>query len=231
MNTISIHQPNFLPWIGFFNKIVKSDVFIILDDVKCSKGSFFNRNRFSIKKNSDWFWLSVPIEKSNFHLNINDVYVDSKFINDHNKHFELFHLKNSKEPDLIKQLIEIYKKYNKNEKFKLIDFNIDAINLILRSIDCKTSIVKSSDIIKNNNFKKQDLIIEIIKKVKGTHYLSGMGAKSYQDINLFIKNGINLKYNEFIYDENFLIKNEHMSVFDFFLKENICQLKKNLFLH
>jgi hypothetical protein len=228
MSTVSIHQPNFLPWVGFFSKIVKSDIFVILDDVKCSKGSYFNRNRFSTSKEQDWFWLTVPVEKNNFHLNLNEVIVDSRFIKSHKKYFEIDHLKKSKEPDLIRQLLMTYEKYDNNENFKLIDFNIDVIELILRSIDCKTKVIKSSDIKKDNSLKKQDLVIEIVKKLQGSCYLSGGGAAAYQDQKSFLENDILLRYNEFDIRNSYIIKNECMSIFDVFLRDDVCQLKKSL---
>lgn len=230
MSIISIHQPNFLPWVGYFSKIVNSDIFVILDDVKCSKGSYFNRNRFSTNKEKDWFWLSVPVEKSNFHLNINEVTVNSDFIKNHKKYFELDHLKKSKEPEIINDLLKIYEKFEKDKFINLSDFNIELIDLILKRIDCKTKMIKSSEIDKNKQLKKQDLVIEIVKKLDGKCYLSGTGAEQYQDSLTFIENNIELKYNQFDINESSLIKGECMSIFDVFLRADLCQLKKNLTL-
>lgn len=228
MSVVSIHQPNFLPWVGFFSKIVKSDIFVFLDDVKLSKGSYFNRNRFSTNKEQDWFWLTVPIEKSNFHLNINEVFVDSSFIKNHKKYFEFEHLKKSKEKEVINDLLQIYEKYDQQDRFKLVDFNFDVIDLVLKKINTKTRIIRSSTIEKDNDLKKQDLVIEIVKKLEGSCYLSGTGAKVYQDHSTFLENSILLKYNEFDVKDSFFIKNECMSIFDVLLREDLCQLKKSL---
>ena len=65
----SIHQPNYLPWIGFFNKIAKSDVFVIFDDVQFpvgKKGFFGNRNK--IKTTSGELWLSIPFKSTPLHI-------------------------------------------------------------------------------------------------------------------------------------------------------------------
>lgn len=230
MSVISIHQPNFLPWVGYFSKIVNSDIFVILDDVECSKGSYFNRNRFSTNKESDWFWLTVPIEKQNFHLNIKDVTVKSDFIKNHKKYFQLNHSKKTKEPEIINDLVRIYERFEKQKIFNLSDFNVEIIDLVLKKINCKTKIVKSSEINKNNQLKKQDLLIEIVKNLGGTCYLSGTGAETYQDSLLFFKNEIELKYNQFDINSLHLVNGECMSIFDVFLRSDLCQLKKNLTL-
>ena len=58
---ISIHQPNYFPWPGYFFKILKSDIFVFLDDVQYSNNSFTCRTNILENKNKSW--LSVPIKK------------------------------------------------------------------------------------------------------------------------------------------------------------------------
>src|ERR1043165_8343024 len=57
----SIHQPHYLPWLRYFEKIARSDVFIVLDDVQYEKNGFQNRNR--IKTAQGWTYLTVPVKK------------------------------------------------------------------------------------------------------------------------------------------------------------------------
>ena len=59
VKTISIHQPGYLPWLGFFHKMICSDEFVIFDDVQFGKNSFDNRNK--IKTPNGPIWLTVPI--------------------------------------------------------------------------------------------------------------------------------------------------------------------------
>ena len=58
---VSIHQPNYLPWLGFFDKIKQSDYFVIFDNVQFPRGKnhFGHRNR--IKTNNSTIWLTVPL--------------------------------------------------------------------------------------------------------------------------------------------------------------------------
>ena len=59
---VSIHQPNYLPWIGFFDKINRSDVFVIFDDVQFPRGKKHFGHRNKIKTNVGDKWLTVPIK-------------------------------------------------------------------------------------------------------------------------------------------------------------------------
>jgi hypothetical protein len=56
---VAIHQPNYLPWLGYFHKIAAADVFVFLSDVQFSKGSYTNRVR--IKQDGKPRWLTVPV--------------------------------------------------------------------------------------------------------------------------------------------------------------------------
>src|SRR5438034_6667396 len=58
---VSIHQPHYLPWLRYFDKIARSDLFMVLDDVQYEKNGFQNRNK--IKTAQGWTYLTVPVQK------------------------------------------------------------------------------------------------------------------------------------------------------------------------
>jgi hypothetical protein len=72
--TVSIHQPNFLPWLGFFNKMVESDGFVLLDDVQFPSGHSFG-NRVMIKSPLGPLWLTVPVHKKGNLLLFNEILI------------------------------------------------------------------------------------------------------------------------------------------------------------
>ena len=66
---VSIHQPDYLPWAGFFDKIKKSDIFIIFDTAQFNKRVYQHRNRIKTDAKNSWTYLTIPVEKSQKPLN------------------------------------------------------------------------------------------------------------------------------------------------------------------
>ena len=56
---VAIHQPQYLPWIGYFDKLDRADVFVLLDNVQYKKNEWQNRNR--IRTSQGWQWITVPV--------------------------------------------------------------------------------------------------------------------------------------------------------------------------
>ena len=59
MSKISIIQPNYIPWKGYFDLIAKSNKFVVLDDVQYTNRDWRNRNK--IKTPSGLSWLTIPV--------------------------------------------------------------------------------------------------------------------------------------------------------------------------
>lgn len=169
---VSIHQPEHFPYLGFFQKMKESDLFIILDNVKFKKNNFQNRNRFLNKSGSEE-WFTIPVEKK----------ANSKLIKDV-KTSEDFGWKKK----LKKQL-----QMNFNLDSDLLDFIYDGDSLVSmnhRSIahcrtklKIKTDVVLSSDL--NVGGSKTELLVNLCKEVGATTYLSGKGGLDYLDKDLF----------------------------------------------
>lgn len=191
---VAIHQPNFIPWLGYFYKIKQSDVFVIIDQVQFTKGSICNRNK--IKGSSgDEILLTVPIKLSNgAHLAFNEIEIDYK------------------QRWQVKMLNSIALNYKKTPYFEeyysllsviinktypnLAAMNINLIRLICEKLNIQTKLVVASDL--GVDFgQKNDMIVNIVKFFQGETYLSGNGARKYNDEVLFNKNGISLQYSTF----------------------------------
>ncbi len=90
--------------------------------------------------------------------------------------------------------------YKRNHEL-LVDINIDLIGFIIEILNINTKILRSSDLNIDHNLTKNDLLIQLCKKVNAETYLSGKGAQKYNDPELFKKNNIHLLYQEFIHPE------------------------------
>lgn len=194
---ISIHQPEHLPWPGFFNKIKSVDQFVILDDVEFRKGYYHNRNKILDNTNKEE-WVTIPLIKSSNKDKINQKKIkidDFKRINSYkNKIYNSY--KNTNYFELYEE--EFFSIYQKDYKY-LIDLNFRLINFFLNKLQIDTKIIKSSslDIVK----KKSDLILEICKKLKATKYLSGVSGKNYLDLESFRKENIKVVFQKYDYPQ------------------------------
>jgi hypothetical protein len=193
---ISIHQPNYLPWVGFFYKIVKSDIFVILDDVNYIKNSY--ADRCTIKTPQGSCYLKIPVlAKNTVSLYNNTLLNDS--INWREKHIKTIEV-NYKKSKYFNVFFENIRNIILDSSLTdLSAFNSKLIQYIIAELDIKTKVVFSSSIqVKSSSTQR---LVDIIKKLSGTTYISGHGAKGYQDESLFSSNGIQLKYSDFLIKE------------------------------
>ena len=195
---VSIHQPSFLPWPGYFYKIAKSDIFVTLDTVQYSKHAFFNRNK--IKTPEGELWLTVPVEKASGLTST--LMKDVRISNQHDwkrKHLRTFEMnyKRAKYFDEIYRRLE--KVYNEVEWDNLCLFNMALMRTLLGALrlnNCR--LVKASDIcIDIVTVGGTHLLIGIVKRMEGKTYLSGFGGKKYQAEDMYKEAGIELQYYEF----------------------------------
>lgn len=187
---ISIHQPQYMPWPGYFNKILHSDIFVLLDDVQYKKNEWQNRNR--IKSSSGELWLTVPVYYS-FGQKINEIKIDTKILwqKDHLKTIEL----NYKKSPFFNEVFPLVEKVLNKEYTYLVDINIESIKMVLNYLNIEKKIVKSSDykIVGEKTLR----LINICKTLGGDTYLSGQGAKDYIIKEEFEKNNIKLEFQEY----------------------------------
>jgi WbqC-like protein family len=189
---IAIHQPNYLPWAGYFLKMAACDVFVFHDNVQITKAGPTRRVKIASRNTPDKTqWLTVPLKQhSDFalikdleiswevdwtrkHLNqIKDTYIKSPY-------FDLYF-------PMISNWFQETKRFN-----SLSEMNIYFIKQILHQLDIVRDIICSSDLPVSGKAASYNLAI--IKHLKGNQYLSGAGGDKYQDEQLFTENQIKLK--------------------------------------
>ena len=132
---VGIAQPTFFPWIGYYNIIKNSNMFVFLDNVKFEKHSWQMRNRVknSSKHSDSEVWMSVPTKGVTNNTLIKDVIIDNTK-NWKQKHVKTLKNNYSKSFQEIKFLTQIYD----NEWNKLVDFNIESITKCCQYLGIKT---------------------------------------------------------------------------------------------
>ena len=187
---ISIMQPTFMPWAGYFHMIKNSDLFIFLDDVQFNKRSWQQRNKFLQLQNE--IYLTVPVNsKGKFNQKINDVKINYEQ-EWKDKHLKVFEYNYKKHPFFNEVFNLITTAYNKdfNELYKL---NIFLIDLVKEYLSIKVETKLSSQF--NITSTKGDRIIDLLKANGATKYLSPNGSKDYlNEGKIFKENNIELKY-------------------------------------
>tara|TARA_Y100001963_G_C6772379_1_gene445571 strand:- start:709 stop:1257 length:549 start_codon:yes stop_codon:yes gene_type:complete len=169
---ISIHQPNFMPWYPFFQKIKSADKFVILTHCQFEKNGYQNRFNF----NSNWYTMSV---KKGLDPIKDKIYLNPK--NDWDK------IKNR-----LPEYKSILDEFDECIFESLEKTNILIINRLCEMLNIKTEIVTDYP----TKLKSTHRLIDICNKYEATEYISGIGAKDYLNEILFDQNGIKISYQE-----------------------------------
>lgn len=221
----TIHQPQYIPWLGYFDKIDKADIFVILDNVQYKKNEWQNRNR--IKTINGWQWLTVPVLYK-FPEKINEVKVNNK-VDWRRKHFQALLTNYAKAPyfSLYKgELKEIFEK----EWNILSDINTHLIKYFLKVLGIKTKVVIASQF--DLSDEPSERLIDICKIVNADKYLSGKDGINYMKTERFKEEGIELMFQEFeppVYDQMFGDFVIGLSIID--LLFNYGQKSRNVLKH
>lgn len=217
MNTISIMQPTFLPWAGYFKMILNSDIFVFLDDVQFDKRSWQQRNKI-LGNNGKDYMLTVPVKsKGKFYQRINEVEIDNTK-NWSDKHLKSLKMNYSNHKFFNYIFDDINEIYNEDNK-RLYELNIKLIKKICNLLDIKKNFLLSSDLSIDKDKKKVEKIIEIVKKLDAKKYLSPISSQNYigegQELK---KNGIQLEYFQYkpkeYFQKNSNSFKSHLSIID-----------------
>ena len=189
---VSIHQPYFFPWLGYLNKVVSCDKFVILDDVQFRKGYFQNRAHIK-NSNSEKVYLTLPVVKSKLNSLIYQIKLTEKY-----NHISLY-----------STLVNYYKtspywhEYKEDLKEVLFSTNGSLDEIVLKSmfflfdkLDNIPTFYNSSELDISENDPTLRLV-KLCKELEADTYLSGKSGKDYLDLSKFKKEGINVEFQDF----------------------------------
>jgi len=209
---LAIHQPNYLPWPGYFHKMESADVFLILDNVQYVKLEYDNRCK--IKTPECEQWMTVPVATHNLGTLINKVTLaDGADIWRYNwKALENNYSKSPFFNDYKDELIEIYgKKWD-----RLIDLNLKLIKTVRNWLGIETPLKLASEH-PARSLNGTELLISYCQELGVDVYLSGAGGKNYLEQEQFENNNIKLEFQDFtpiVYPQRFGDFIPNLSVID-----------------
>lgn len=196
MNLVAIHQPNFFPWLGYFDKIRRAGIFVFLDDVQYPKKGGSWSNRVKVLINGEGRWLTAPVDRS-FHgmRAINEMYFSDK---------------EDWRGKVLKTLIAAYRRAPCfDEAFSVLEpllryaddnvagFNAHAIGTLADAIGLPVDSFVRSSSLRVGSMATQRLI-DLTQQVGGQYYLCGGGAGGYQEDEAFAVGGVSLVYQRFV---------------------------------
>jgi hypothetical protein len=208
---VAVHQPQYLPWIGYFDKMRRADVFCYLNDVQYKKNEWQNRNR--IKTAQDWQWLTVPV-RYRFPEKINEVRINNT-THWSKKHLQALKTNYNRAP-YFKAYFSIFEDiFSKKWEF-LSELNIHLIERLKDTLQMqeKKTIVSSELVLRED---PTDRLIDICKALGADTYLAGQGGANYMDATRFAENGLKVimqKFRHPVYWQLFKNFKSHLSILD-----------------
>lgn len=192
----AIHQPNFFPWLGYFDKLRTADIFVFLDAVDYPKsgsgmGSWSNRVRVDIQGEARW--IGCNLQRFSGALPIKDVRM-SETGAWREKLLKTLQMNYRRAPNF-KSAMDILEPLIMAPTDNLADFNIAAILTLSEHLEIDVKAVRQSAL--SATGKATQLLINLTKEVGCDTYLCGGGADGYQDDELFASSGLTLRYQNF----------------------------------
>ncbi len=187
---VAIHQPQYLPWIGYFDKIDRSDVFVLLDNVQYKKNEFQNRNR--IKTSQGWQWITVPVLYK-YTEKINEVKINNT-VDWQRKHLSALICNYSKAP-FLKEHLGFFEETFSIHWECLVEINIHIIKYLNKALGINKEVLVASNL--KLREEPTERLIDICKYVQADTYLSGESGANYMNVDAFTQAKIHVKFQDF----------------------------------
>lgn len=185
---VAIHQPNCLPWLGYFAKLARSDVFVFLDHVPLSKRSYTTRVQILVQGRPQW--LSTPIRVAGqFAQRIDQTAFDDG-VDWRRKHLRTLQMNYGKHPHF-EAVFETVQPLLAPPADTLAQLNERVVVGIARELGITCRFLRSSDL-DVPGLRSSALLAEIVVRAGGTRYLHGSGGAGYQEPEVFRTAGVEL---------------------------------------
>ncbi|MDD1660735.1 MAG: WbqC family protein [Methanomicrobiales archaeon] len=188
---VSMHQPNFLPYLGFFQKMASAELFIFLDVVQLTEGGYTRRVRIRTREGSDW--LSIPMSGGNRLVPIDQAVLlpDQRW---RKKHRNLLTANYDQAPFFDREFVETY---YARPFTGLREMNEVGIFYLMDRLGIRVKTVRASDLPVDRTLKSTDLLVDILSRAGADVFISGSTGRTYMDGKKFADAGIELQFLDF----------------------------------
>jgi hypothetical protein len=192
---VCVHQPNFLPWLGFFAKVAQSDVYVVMDNVQFPKNCLTNRVR--IAGNGEPLWLTVPIRRGPLKTLIADIEIDYSrdWVKQQRATLEARYSRSSFFKFVYSELVSVLE----TRPARLLELNMLLIRWVLDMCGVRTRVVLGTKL--NAAGKASELIVAQCLAVGATTYVAGKGSADYDDSEVYETAGIQYRRQQFHHPE------------------------------
>jgi hypothetical protein len=192
--TVVIHQPDFLPWLGYFHRLREADLFIALDHVQFVTGTSRSwTHRDMIKTAQGAKWLSLCVQKAPFGTAIRNI----QLAPDREWRIQNLNLirENYRRAPFFNQIFPRLEALYGQPHAGMAAMNLASLDLLEEMLDTRTPRLISSDMSPEGT--STAMLVDLLKKAGATHYVSGVGARAYLDAGLLQQAGIELVWQDF----------------------------------
>ena len=197
---VAIHQPHFLPWLGYLHRMAQADLFVLLDHVQFERRNY--QNRTMIRMNDEARWLTVPVVQQSQKERIVDKQVDNRL--DGSKWWADNHVATLRHAYRQAPFFEMYadpvRKLFSTRWDKLAHINQASLDLLREAFGITTKLARSSEL--EVEGARGDLILNICKAVGADTLIAGMGgSRGYLDLEGFAREGVRITFHEWTHPE------------------------------
>ena len=188
---LAAHQPQYLPWLGYFDKMDRADLFVLLDTVQYKKNEWQNRNR--IRTATGWQWLTVPVHYR-FPMTMKEVRIDDSG-RWRRKHREALRTQYGRSP-FLNPTFRALETILEAPFDRLSELNTRTVEVLAALLSVRTPLVLASSI-GDLPMGADDRLIALCRRFGCATYLAGAGGQDYMDLGAYRRAGIEVEFQIF----------------------------------
>ena len=190
---VAVHQPQYLPWLGYFDKMDQADCFVLLDNVQYKKNEWQNRNR--VKTAAGPAWLTVPV-KYRFPARLDEVGVgEGPWARKHAASLAASYARAAHWP----AVKDFWEAFYVRDWDGLVELNAATVEWLRGQLGIATPLHRASELDPAEG--PTERLVDLCRRLGADAYLSGVDGAKYMDMELFDRAGIEVVFQRFEHPE------------------------------